>query len=243
MKHKPSITLPAAFLAIASETVLLDPAARKAIATDGEAIAIQPLPGGFTDARTISKTWPGAIEAGDGAPAESVYDLDALRTTPAYRIALNPAKLAALAAALGAGDLVILSLPASPAEGPIHVCPAALDNEALGYLMPQPMPEGLIEGLLLNPQSKIPNPQSEIKPKADLPPPVVTASEERHTLEIAFGGKPADEIREALKDPALGFRYSGRGTKRGVPPAMWYGPDNPFTREKITELLKVSIAA
>ena len=240
---QPSLLLPAAFLALAHETVLLDPASRKVISTDGEAIALHPLPEGFTKARTISREWPGSISPNDGGDASDTYDLTALRTEGAYVVALNPQKLVALAAALGAEDLVIIEFPAHPAEGPMFVRPA--NGESYGYLMPQPMPgnghEGLVgipttDGNRLNSDSK--QPAAESKP---LPPPVVTASIERKTLEIAFGGKPADEIREALKDPGLGFRYSGRGTKRGIPPAMWYGPDNPYTRERIAALLKVEI--
>ena len=233
--------LPAAFLGLAQEHVLLDPAARMAIATDGEAVALLPLPAGF-DRRALvpihDPTQDTNIWSTSGDATEVEYNLSALRTEGAYVVALNPAKLAALAAALGAGDLVIIEFPAHPAEGPMFVRPGT--GDAYGYLMPQAMPDNGPEGLLQNPQSD--DRQSSIKPpQADLPPPIVTASAERHTLEIAFGGKPADEIREALKDPALGFRYSGRGTKRGVPPSMWYGPDNPFSREKIQALLGVEI--
>lgn len=213
--------LPAAFLALGNE--LLDPATKKAIATDGEAIAILRLPDDFT-----------------GPAPEQNYDLSALETHPAYRVAFNPAKLAALAAALGAGDTCIVEFPAKPEEGPMKM--TCLNSDATGYLMPQPMPAGTTEGILLE-TGAAPAKREAKEPKApaQLPPPVVTASAERHTLEIAFGGVPAKEIREALKDPALAFRYSGRGTRRGVPANTWYGPDNPFTRKKISALLKVEI--
>lgn len=226
-----SFALPAAFLALAQGNELLDPALKKAIATDGEAIAILPLPEDFT-----------------GPQPEQTYDLAALRTEGAYVVAFNPQKLAALAAALGAEDLVIVEFPASPQDGPMLVRPGT--GEGIGYLMPQPMPHDGPEGLLVEvgPAATVSEIQTakRYKPAAEskpLPPPVVTASAERKTLEIAFGGVPAKEIREALKDPALGFRYSGRGTKRGVPANIWYGPDNPFTREKIAALLPVPVKA
>ena len=221
------LVLPAAFLALGNE--LLDPASKKAIATDGEAIAILPLPEDFT-----------------GPAPEQTYDLTALRTDGAYVIAFNPKKLATLCEAIGAEDLVIVEFPAHPQDGPMFLCPGT--GEAIGYLMPQPMPHGGPEGLLgelarTGTVSEIQTAKrgADNKPAAPLPPPVITASAERHTLEIAFGGVPAKEIREALKDPALGFRYSGRGTKRGVPANTWYGPDNPYSREKLTALLGVEI--
>jgi hypothetical protein len=223
-KTTPSFALSAAFLALGNE--VLDPAAKKAVATDGEAIAILSLPDDFT-----------------GPAPEQTYDLAGLVTVPAYRVAINPEKLAALAAALGAGDTCILEFPAMPEEGPMKMI--CLNSDSIGYLMPQAMPAGTPEGILLPTATGTAPVKREAKqPKtpAKLPPPVVTANAERHTLEITFGGVPDKEIREALKDPALAFRYSGRGTRRGVPANTWYGPDNPFTRKKISALLKVEVA-
>lgn len=218
-----------------------------AIATDGEAIVLHPLPDGFTESHTVSREWPGAISAGDGAPSQDSYDLSALEHPPVYRIALTAAKLAHLAEAME-NEVVILEFPADPEGKPIKVLPWS--GAKTGYLMPQAMPPGEREGILVEvgpagnvseiQTSKRDKPAAESKP---LPPPVVTASAERHTLEIAFGGVPAKEIREALKDPALAFRYSGRGTRRGVPPNVWYGPDNPYTRQQIAALLPVPVKA
>ncbi len=236
----PTLYLNPSFITLATMGVLMDPKSRMAVATDGEAIALAPISEGFTQARLIPQEKAHEISPDSGEPSD-VYDLTQLVTPPGYRIALNPAKLATLAAAIGAENLVIIELPAHPSEGPLKL--TCLNSDSLGYLMPQPMPDDLQEGILINLQSQISNLQSPPAEPAPLPPPIVTANAERHTLEIAFGGVPPKEIREALKDPALGFRYSGRGTRRGVPPAMWYGPDNPFTREKISTLLGVEIAA
>jgi hypothetical protein len=251
---KNTATLPLAFVALAVSQghAMIDGQARTAIATDGEAIVILPLPEPFENSgrlvieRAVSDY---TIVPTDPEPTEGMYDLSPLDAIPsAYRIAINPAKLAAIAAALDSEDLVILELPASPAEGPLRIMPGNCEP-GTGYLMPQPMPAGGgEEGLLgeIRPGGKLPEIQTakRSKPAAEskpLPPPVVTASAERKTLEITFGGVPAKEIREALKDPALAFRYSGRGTRRGVPANAWYGPDNPFTREQIQKLLGVQI--
>lgn len=198
-----------------------------------------PLPAEFQSTRLVGvhpEMPPITPDSGDAT--EEGYDLTALAHPPAYRIALNAAKLAHLAEAMQ-NEVVILELPADPAGKPIAVLPWS--GVITGYLMPQPIPGGFTEGLLVETRGE--KPAKESKPAAELPPPVVTASAERHTLEIAFGGVPPKEIREALKDPGLGFRYSGRGTKRGVPANTWYGPDNPFTRERIAALLNATVQA
>ena len=221
--------------------MLLDPASRKAIATDGEAIALTDLPDGFDTARLVHKDTADLTPTA-GEQTDIAYDLDALRTTPAYRVAFNPAKLAALAAAIGAEDLVVIEFAAHPEEGPMKVT-GKLPSSSYGYLMPQPMPDQGAEGLLENLKSQISNLKSAKPEAAPLPPPVVIAVAQRGTLEIAFGGVPAKEIREALKSPDISFNYSGRGTRKGVPANTWYGPDNPYTREKITTLLAVEVKA
>lgn len=240
---KNTATLPLAFVALAVSQghAMIDGQAHTAIATDGEAIAILPLPEAFKNSGRLAiqkAVEDFTIVPTDPEPTDGMYDLSMLDAIPsAYRIAINPAKLAAIAAALGTEDLVILELPSSPAEGPLRIMRGD-GGAGTGYLMPQPMPEGAgAEGLLI--AGNAPEKSSK-KPKpapAKLPPPVVTASAERKTLEIFFGGKPDDAIREALKDPSLAFRYSGRGTRRGVPANTWYGPDNPYTREKIATIL------
>lgn len=233
-----TVTLSAAFLAIAGEQALLS--GREALASDGHIIAALPLPEGFAASRVITPAGHDiTIGPDDGEATEESFDMAGLRhasASPAYRMAIHPGKLAALAAALASVDILILELPTSP-ENPIHVLPAnGLPGD--GFIMPLPI-EGMPEGLLINQKSKIINPQSETP--AELPPPIINAVPDRHTIEIHFGGKPAREILDSLKDPSLGFRYSGRGTRRGVPANTWYGPDNPYTRQKITELLAAPI--
>ena len=248
-----TLFLPAAFLALASESVLRDPTLACALSTDGEAIAVLPLPAGFASRRQIpTATLPKAdmyISPENGEPTDTdwnIISLDTMAGSPAYRIALNPAQLATLAAAIGAGEFIVLELSADPAA-PVRVLTAGdssyspgTRNYPHGFLMPFEMPQGKSGLTETNPAASTrSNSPAEDKP---LPPPVVLASTKRATLEIVFGGKPPVEIREALKEPDLAFRYSGeRGTKRGVPPRTWYGPDNPFTREKISELLQVPI--
>lgn len=211
-----------------------------AIATDGEAIVMHPLPADFQSTRIVhvAPEMP-PITPDSGDVTTDTYDLSALENPPVYRVALNAQKLAHLADAMQ-DDILILELPADPSGKPIKVLPSVGAKSA--YLMPSPTPHAMIEGLLVEAPAAAREKRAEKTP-AELPPPVVTASAERHTLEIAFGGVPAKEIREALKDPALAFRYSGRGTRRGVPANTWYGPDNPFTREKVQSLLGVQITA
>jgi hypothetical protein len=210
-----------------------------AIATDGEAIVMHPLPADFQSTRIIhvAPEMP-PITPDSGDATTDTYDLSALENPPVYRIAINAQKLAHLAEAMQ-NEVVVLELPSEPDGKPIKVLPYS--GAKSGFLMPLPTPPGMTEGLLVEAPTAAREKRAEKTP-AELPPPVVTASAERHTLEIAFGGVPAKEIREALKDPALAFRYSGRGTRRGVPANTWYGPDNPFTREKVQSLLGVQIA-
>lgn len=242
MKTMPTITLPAAFLSICGTHALLNAASREALASDGEIIAALPLPDGFTVSRAITKSVNNlTLGPDDGDATEDTFDMTGLRETigtPVYRIALNPGKLAALAAALGSGEMLILELPAS-AENPIHVLPVP-GTPGDGFIMPLPV-GGMAEGLLAEAGAGKAKRLNSDKPAAELPPPVIKSVAERGSLEIDFGGKPAKEILDALKDPTLGFRYSGRGTRRGVPANHWYGPDNPFTRQRITDLLKAPI--
>lgn len=218
--------------------VLLDPRARAAIATDGTAIAIVPFPEGFSVERhRFIPAGPESLEAEETSGVchaeheewgwEAIEEM-ARETPPVYQIMIEPARLLALCQAMGTGESVMLEF--GSAAAPVRV--TAPDCPARGYLMPA---GGL--GLLVSSPS-VPHPQ------ASLPPPIVTASPERGTLEINFGGRPEKSLLEALKHPSLAFSYSGeRGTKRGVPPRTWYGPDNPFTREKVSGILGTEIAA
>ena len=242
----PSVHLNSAFIALATSGILLDPAAHAAIATDGEAIAIYPLPEAFDTARLVPLENARELLPDSGEPASDIYDLTALETPAAYRIALNPTKLAALAAALDATDLIVIELPAHPSEGPIKFY-----GNGTGYLMPQPMPVGHgLEGLLTEPGAgaprKIPAPAPAEKPKAALPPPVILATtrKEIRLIEVNFHGRPDKEILKEIGREGIGFSYSGqRGTKKGVPPCIWYAPDNEFFRSQIQKLLKVQVQA
>jgi hypothetical protein len=244
MKTTTPFLVPAAFLALAPESFLVDAEIHHAIAFDGEAVALLKLPPMFTESRMIPKDCQ-AIAPDSGEPSEQLLDLDALKAPAAYRIALNPAKLALLAEAIGSAEIIILEMPENPAAAPMKIT-SPLADSGHGYLMAKEMPAGISEGIVASGTATTGRLNSDSKQAASdkpLPPPVITASAERKTLEIAFGGVPAKELRDALKDPALGFRYSGRGTKRGVPANVWYGPDNPFTREKIAGLLNVPVKA
>lgn len=232
--------------------MLLDPAIRSAIATDGEAIAILPLSEDFTGpARLVllpvDRENGCAIDPQSGTPTEDTYDLTQLITTPAYRIALNPAKLAALAAALGSHDFITLELPANPEDGPMLVFPAMPGTGAYGYLMPHPCDRGDKEGLLTETGAGIParNLKSEISNLKSPPPTILaTTRKESRYIEVNFHGRPAKEILKEIGREGIGFSYSGqRGTKKGVPPCIWYAPDNEFFRSQIQNLLKVQVAA
>lgn len=241
MKTTPTITLPAAFLAIAGTHALIHAGNREALSSDGEIIVSLPLPDGFTASRMITKSVNDlVIGPDDGDATDDLFDTRPLHESagsPAYRIALHPGKLAALAAALASMEGIILELPASP-DLPIRILPQ--NGEGYGYIIPQQAAHGE-EGLLAEAGAGKAKRLNSDKPAAELPPPVIKSVAERGSLEIDFGGKPAKEILDALKDPTLGFRYSGRGTRRGVPANHWYGPDNPFTRQRITDLLKTPI--
>lgn len=243
----PHVTLPAAFLALATEAALVNSSSREVIASDGEALACIPLPEGFRETRAIPIPEDGkeiVITPDYGEPGGEDYDMTALRILagkPAYRIAINADKLAALAAAIGAEEqIVVIEFPTDP-EHAIRVLRNAPGGPD-GFLMPHPCADG-IEGLLVESDIHETRARDSKKPAAkepkELPPPVVRAVEDRKSLEIEFGGRPAKEILEALKD--LAFRYSGRGTRRGVPPSTWYGPDHAYNREQLTSLLGVSI--
>ncbi len=240
----PSLHLGPAFISLATQGILLDPVAKAAIATDGEAIAIFPIPEAFDTARLVSAENAAEIYPDSGEPCSDIYDLSGLENPAAYRIALNPAKLAHLARALDANDLIVIELPSHPSDGPIK-----LYGNGTGYLMPQPMPDGHgLEGLLVETgpgaPRKIPAPAPAEKPQATLPAPVVTIAtrKESRLIEVNFGGKPDKEILQKIGRDGIGFSYSGqRGTKKGVPPCIWYAPDNEFFRMEIKKLLGVEI--
>ncbi len=247
-----TITLSAAFLAIASEHVLINPLTSESLASDGEVIAAIPLPEGFIHARAITKSVNDlVIGPDDGDAVEEQFQMSAVREmagSPAYRIAFNPAKLAALAAALGAGESVIVEFPDSP-EKPIHILPNDANAQpADGYIMPEASFTG-IDGLLgaVRPAADLSEIQTvKRKPQAPaaLPPPVIITSEQRNTVEVNFGGRPDKAITEAIGRRGLGFSYSGeRGTKKGVPPRTWYAPNNEFFRTEVAKLLKVTVSA
>lgn len=235
-------TIPAAFAAFPASSLLVGGITAAAFHNDGDAIAVLSLPAGHGITRTDD-------------PGETLKTMEENHGCPAYRLGLEVAKIAALAAAAGQ-ECVILEMPEHGGSVMRILTP---DGAAtIGWLMPQAIPEGMAEGLLAERAPDptlpygwmwgkgkiVPDPsatgagkgKSAIPPTA-LPAPVVIASSERKTIEIDFGGKPADEIRLALKAPELGARWSGRGTRRGIPASRWYCPDNPFTRQKITEIL------
>ncbi len=247
MKSKPSVTLPAAFITLSADIILLDPASHAIVATDGEAIAIRPLPDSFTGgARRVPVGNEAITIAPDsGEPTPDTYDLTALETVPAYRIALNPAKLFELAKALDSPDRIVVEFPASPDLGPIKVLPDPC-GIGTGYLMPQPCPHGT-EGLLAVPgagiSQELPPSAPVEKPAAVLPPPVILATVRKETryIEVSFGGIPDKDTLKEIGREGIGFSYSGKGTKKGVPEKVWYAPDNEWFRSKITELLKVGI--
>lgn len=237
MKPQSAIHLPKDFrrLRHASEphdSVLLDAELNAAVATDGHAIAILPFPDGFTlkSHRLIPFTDGKAIDCDDvsGIDCPNPWGWQAIeeRATevPAvFQIRFDAKKLLTLAAALGSSSEVILEFTDS--ERPFKV--TAPGSEARGYLMSTGG-----KGLLVKEGSG----DTPAAP-ATLPPPVVTYSTERQTIEISFGGKPDRATLDALKAPAIAFRYSGqKGTKRGVPACTWYGPDNPFTRQEIARI-------
>jgi hypothetical protein len=221
-------TIPAAFAAFPASSLLVGGITAAAFHNDGDAIAVLSLPAGHGITRTDD-------------PGETLKAMEENHGRPAYRFGVEVAKISALAAAAGQ-ECVILEMPEHGGSVMRILTP---DGAAtIGWLMPQGIPEGMAEGLLLAPSAPAPG-TGKAKaaiPPAALPAPVVIASAERKTIEIDFGGKPADEIRLALKAPELGGRWSGRGTRRGIPASRWYLPDNPFTRQKIAEILGVTIA-
>lgn len=154
---------------------------------------------------------------------------------PVYRTRMHVGKLAMIAAALGADETLTLEFPFTPGA-PARV----VAENGTGWIMPALMLGGIQEGLLvpiaIKGEGKSASDSPKTKEEITLPPPIITASEKRMTLEIDFQGKPPEELRNAIKSPDLGFRYSGGGTKRGVPPKMWYGPNNPYTQQKLKEL-------
>lgn len=227
-------TLPATLLAFSAIAVHVTASHAFSCHQDGDAIAILPLPEGHDVPPTD-----------DPLPLEG---MDEAAGTAAYRLAISPAKLAAIAAATGTDGTVIMELGADA------TCPTRIlspdGKEAIGWLMASPIGADLPEGLLVTPASTtegtgkggnaIPMKEKE-KPAVQLPPPVITTGEKSGNLEINFGGRPEKEKLDAIKAPDLGFRYSGnRGTKRGVPPRTWYGPDNASTRHRLAELFPES---
>ena len=156
----------------------------------------------------------------------------------AYHVTLDARRLLALAEALGE-DEIVLRIPATT-DLPITVTPANPDGPdcTVGYFTPL-CGEGLVARLAAPPAAG--------SAKPDAPPSASVARLEKHdktgNIIVRFDGKPAKEVRELLKDPSLGFRWSGGGTKRGIPPEVWYGPDNPYTRERLAELPGVALVA
>jgi hypothetical protein len=202
-----------------------------AVHPDNDAVAILTLPPGHGHPLTED-------------PAD-ISGMEEAAGNPAYRLTLDPRKLAAIADATETQGAIVMEFPAE-AGAPVRLL--ATDGTLIGWAMPAPAPAGSTEGLLITPattgtgKGKPANPAKR-KPEAGdkpLPPPAIIASVKRGTLEIAFGGVPPEEIRTFLKSPDLGFRYSGRGTKRGVPANQWYAPHNPHTEAKIREMFPSS---
>lgn len=267
MKHNTSsLLLHAGFLSLVTTEAdeltgtLIDPAARKLVTTDGDSIAIRPMPADWKlegpplflatvsgkDQRTLGFTASGVLEDDDGTPVPpsagyieySQIEAAAVSAPVAYHVTLDARRLLALAEALG-DDEIVLRIPATT-DLPITVQPANPDGPdcTIGYFTPL-AGEGLVAPLAAAPAAG--------SAKPDAPPSATTARLEKHektqAIIVRFDGKPSKEVRAVLKDPALGFRWSGGGTKRGIPPEVWYGPDNPFTRERLAELPGVALVA
>jgi hypothetical protein len=265
MKHNTSsLLLHAGFLSLVTTEAaeltgtLIDPAARKLVTTDGESIAIHPMPADWKleapplflatvsgkDQRSLNLAASGVLEDDDGTPVPPAagyidyaqIEAAAVSAPVAYHVTLDARRLLALAEALG-DDEILLRIPATT-DLPITVTPANPEgpDHIVGYFTPL-AGEGLVAKVEV----------SGATTKPDAPPSAAVARLEKHektgNLIVRFDGKPAKEVREVLKDPALGFRWSGSGTKRGIPAEVWYGPDNPYTRERLSELPGVALVA
>ena len=266
MKHNTSsLLLHAGFLSLVTTEAaeltgtLIDPAARKLVTTDGESIAIHPMPADWKleapplflatvsgkDQRSLGFTASGVLEDDDGTPVPPAagyidyaqIEAAAVSAPVAYHVTLDARRLLALAEALG-DDEILLRIPATT-DLPITVTPANPDGPdfATGYFTPL-AGEGLVATITGSPAATT---------KPEGPPSATVARLEKHektgAIIVRFDGKPAKEVREVLKDPSLGFRWSGGGTKRGIPAEVWYGPDNPYTRERLGELPGVALVA
>lgn len=218
--------------------VLIDAATGHALASDGEALAVHPLPTGHGFDRTLFlPAASGAqsdltVSPGDGEEAEAAWgieDIEAAAGTPAYRLALNPLKLLQLAAAIGGTSGLTLELPAEPGA-PVRV--KVPGSAAFGYLMPL---EGEDCGLLIaTPAATTPTSSLPTSPvPAPIGPPLLRLNEERKGLELLFAGKPDAEIREAIKDQ--GFRWH-RQEK------IWYAKDTEARRAWVKSFLQAEAA-
>lgn len=168
--------------------------------------------------------------------APDLSGMDTLAGAAAYRIALDPRQLLAISMALEVQTPLVLEFSADPAA-PVRVLNG---QEQIGWVMPAAMPPTLTEGLLITPATtgtEKGNPAIPTKESKPLPAPIVHTSAKRNTLEVEFGGVPPEETRKAIGNDGLGFRYSGRGTKRGVPGKMWYATDTPANREALAQLI------
>ncbi len=210
--------LSAAFLALAAGPkggTIIDPDLGLAISTNGNALAMIPLPEkhGFSRRRITAAGKAGMdISAASGdetTTAWPISDIENAAGTPAYRITIDPTLLAKLAKALGSETTVVLELPAEGGK-PIRVLTV---GDSSGWLMPINGPE---DGLTAVPPPSV---QDSRNPISSIP--AIQFNPDRQGIELAFHGKPAVEIREAMKD--AGFRWHGK-TK------VWYAKDTPARR-------------
>lgn len=254
-----TLLLTAAFRALQSPEesgmsgVFLDDKASAAIATDGDIIAILPFPKGSkleeavqiphgTDDLELqlqdgSAIMPDGLEAplADTHWGWSTIEEAAKASPSTYHILIDARKLASLAAALGSE---VIALRISTPDAPIMVHRADQDTQLAkvphGYLMPHGG-----DGLLISPPAAAAAPGGPVTAEVR-----VIDKEGLKALEVHFTGKPDKPIREALKASDLGFRWSGdKGTRRGISPKCWYGPDNAYTRQRVGEIVGEAVPA
>lgn len=200
---------------------------RVAVATDGAAIAIVPLPEKFP--LHADKQIDGSLISADAcdvdkAPAPTEHlEWEAIPDAceaPVYRIAIDAAKLHTLAEALGETGNVVLEFGAR-ADSPIRVMPFGKSGlgDPTGFIMAgsSGFPDGLLASGIQTPPAASPAQGITMHLNA-----------ERNSIELTFPGKPDETIREELKDH--GFRWFGKGK-------LWYAKDTEARRKWTEELV------
>jgi hypothetical protein len=251
MKTTKPLHIPAAMLSIFTEGVgpelqgtLIDAARRAVVAADGVLCVVRPFPDtapalvrdvviphrdepvdfidGFGDFPTCLDQWGWETLV----PQET-----------SYRVKLDARRLAMIAAAMETDEIILeLPVPRYPERGVTH-------DDFLHVLRPSPLPDGTRPyGFLLPGGGEGPLVAARVSgfqtpPPAPAAPPRLETREDLGVVLIHFPGKPSKEIRDAIKTPAMSFRWSGdKGTRQGIPPLCWYGPDNSFTRQELARL-------